>query len=274
MRRSLFQSSQPTTIFELNQTVIQKKKVEKLILYSSIILIGYIYVWILAIYWLRTYKDKSLRMFTLWQRNPSYQGSFPYLPEYHASLTQHPEYYSKIQTAERIKSILMFTLAIPFVGYILILVFSLVTLGAVPLFLYYALSNPTRYVKRLRRLPQFQPRTRGPTYQAPRSDIPSPVQFTSTKPTIQTNLSNQTSRTKITKSKDEIIREPITKSTPKITKITEPFFCQVCETSRPSTMTRMKCETCSRYVCFDCFTQMVNVGKPDCPMCEGRMYSQ
>ena len=60
----------------------------------------------------------------------------------------------------------------------------------------------------------------------------------------------------------------------KLSKITEPFFCQVCEASRPATSRRMKCETCSRYVCLDCFTQMANVGKPDCPMCGGRLYSQ
>ncbi len=60
----------------------------------------------------------------------------------------------------------------------------------------------------------------------------------------------------------------------KITKIAEPFFCQVCESSSPATSLRMKCDACNRLVCFDCFSQMANVGKADCPMCGGRLYSQ
>lgn len=59
-----------------------------------------------------------------------------------------------------------------------------------------------------------------------------------------------------------------------ITHISEPFFCQVCETSRPATTPRMKCESCNRFVCLDCFSQMANLGKTNCPMCEGKLYSQ
>ena len=59
-----------------------------------------------------------------------------------------------------------------------------------------------------------------------------------------------------------------------ITEIFEPFFCQVCEASRPATTSRMKCESCNRFVCFDCFSQMANVGKTNCPMCRGKLYSQ
>ena len=269
MRSTVFQSQQPTMIFKLNQKVTKKDTLEKLIYISSILLIGYIYVWILAIYWIQSYKNKSLEMFAMWRQNPNFQGSFPFLPDFHASLTQHPAYYDKLRKAESSKSALMYALAIPFVGYALVLIVSLATLGIVPLAMYYTISGPTRYVKNIQKQMRYHVKTEGKGYRTP-SDPPAqkvyqpPVQVTTTKPT---------------KLKEDIVHTQSkastpTAKTPKITKITDPFFCQVCEASRPSTMQRMKCETCSRFVCFDCFTQMVNVGKTDCPMCGGRLYSQ
>ncbi|MHA1973751.1 MAG: hypothetical protein ACTSW1_12195, partial [Candidatus Hodarchaeales archaeon] len=59
-----------------------------------------------------------------------------------------------------------------------------------------------------------------------------------------------------------------------VTDMGEPFFCQVCESARPATTPRMKCETCNRYVCLDCFSQMASAGKTNCPMCGGKLYSQ
>jgi len=63
-------------------------------------------------------------------------------------------------------------------------------------------------------------------------------------------------------------------SSKQITQITEPFYCQVCESQRPSTKARLKCGDCSRYVCIDCFTQMAQVGKMGCPMCEGNLVTE
>jgi hypothetical protein len=286
MPRTRNKAYQPPTIHELNQQLIQKKRVEKIILFSSIIIIGYIYVWILAIYWIRTYKDKPLRMLAMWRQNPLFQGSFPFLPGYHPTLTNQKAYYDKIRQAEMIKSILMYTLAIPFVGYVLIIAFSFATLGVLPLIIYYVTTGPSRYAKQMQRQLSYQARTQARGPQTPNTRYPSQPIPPPQRPAPPTPVPPSPARSAQTtkpashaKTSEEIIHSPTqvptTKSSkPTITKVTEPFFCQVCEAARPATMQRMKCETCSRYVCFDCFTQMVNVGKTDCPMCEGRLYSQ
>ena len=207
MRRSVIRVHQPPSIFALNQKIIQKNRMEKIIWLSSVLLIGYIYVWIFAIYWIRVYKSKSLRMFRMWQQNPSYQGFYPFLPEFHPSLTQHPAYYIKLKRAESIKSALMYTLAIPFVGYALVLVISVATLGIIPLIIYYIISDPTRYVKNVQRQMQYQARTTATTYQTPQPVSPPTVQYTPRKPVDLTGQNKVTTQASTVKANNDIIYE-------------------------------------------------------------------
>jgi hypothetical protein len=54
----------------------------------------------------------------------------------------------------------------------------------------------------------------------------------------------------------------------------ESFICQECESQQASTTPNLKCDTCGRYVCIECFYQLTREGISHCPKCEGSLVSQ
>ena len=50
-----------------------------------------------------------------------------------------------------------------------------------------------------------------------------------------------------------------------------PFFCQVDGKTHPATDTAFQCKQCGRFICDNCFQDLVNVVRPSCPMCDGAM---
>ncbi|MHA1944600.1 MAG: hypothetical protein ACW97W_00760 [Candidatus Hodarchaeales archaeon] len=54
----------------------------------------------------------------------------------------------------------------------------------------------------------------------------------------------------------------------------ESFICQECESQQASTTPNLRCDTCGRYVCIECFYQMTHEGITHCPKCEGSLVSQ
>ena len=48
-----------------------------------------------------------------------------------------------------------------------------------------------------------------------------------------------------------------------------PFFCQVDGETHPATDTAYQCTECGRFICKKCLTDLMEIGRPSCPMCNG-----
>ena len=49
------------------------------------------------------------------------------------------------------------------------------------------------------------------------------------------------------------------------------FFCQVDNQTHPATDVAFQCSQCGRFICEMCFLDLVQIGHPSCPMCDGPM---
>ncbi len=364
-------NNQPSQfLLESYNKLLRQRRVEKWILISSLIIIGYVYVWILAIYWVFSLRNAKEDFYTEWKKNPSFKGIFPYQPAFYDILIENRTYQRKQNNANTLKISVMTILALPFIGYLLILIAFILSFGVIPVLLYYALKRPDKYItdlikegrfsegkedqpsdlffykangsisydfsiiSQIRRsfslnesetvLGIFQLGERiwkrpflvitnqqivkftpgyigdfGEKLMSVRKNqiagyyiekgtflasllIETTGGWTFTFRNINKNVINaiSTAMNQLEDQKAPLVtadrpvqkeEDPIVKP---ITKIAEPFYCQVCDSSRPATTHRMKCEECHRLVCFDCFTQMGQVGKTACPMCGGRLYTQ
>lgn len=230
-------------MYDLLEKFKSKKQIEKIIIYSSIIVIGYLFVWVLAIIWLLSYKNVEEEFLNLWERNPDFRGVYPYTRDNYELMATDRRYREKIASVNKVKSIIMMVLTIPFIGWIFVFIAFILSFGVVPLVLYSYSKGPKNYLTNKEEFLAMEGssrRSKNEGFYPPREPV---------KQRVEPQRHQQ------------------------IHQVSEPFFCQVCESSRPATTVRMKCSTCNRFVCIDCFSQMVNVGKTNCPMCEGKLYS-
>ncbi len=127
-----------------------KKKVEKWIFLSCISVIGGFWVPFLAFYWLVSLKDAESKFMKSWEENKAFSSIFPYQPELRSIFTQNRTYRTNLLRINRIKTLFMLILIIPFFGYIFLLyvvgLMSLFTLGMAPLLAYYYLRGPKRHI--------------------------------------------------------------------------------------------------------------------------------
>ncbi len=348
-----------------------KKKVEKWIFLSCISIIGGLWVPFLAFYWLIGLKNAERKFMKSWEENKSFSSNFPYQPEFRKLFTQNRTYQTNLLRINRIKTLFMLILIIPFFGYIFLLyvvgLMSLFTLGMAPLLAYYNLRGPKRHINLLieREYQLKSEESNNHNYLAfyNKTGYLSFDFDITTKVMRELNLSKTEkilgifqTRTKIIRSsfaiitnqqiidysppiisdygdrilylpKDQIISYLFRKKGRKVTLIlesvdggsfiirgldkkvlepiqnimnllelnyrkpdivrlvqkkrrkylttrVEPFVCQVCESQKSRTEPNLKCDTCSRFVCVDCFCQMVHEGRTSCPKCEGSLVSQ
>ena len=349
----------------------QRKNLELLIWLSFISFIGMLWIWILALYWLISFRNAEKKFMVSWKENKSFRAIFPYQPEFHDLITEDTIYQYKLEINNRRKTLFMVLLAIPFLGhaflFTLSLIISIITFGIVPFLFYYYLNGSKRHIntqiekmyqdflnvpqikgilahynrsgylsfnfaiaeKIMRALnfteseiilgifQNYDPIDRSlliitdskvikytpgfildygeNIYIIPKEKIASfnfrkgtvlstlTIEPSDEKPLVFSSLNkrtieplratlNQLEQVHVTTvSKIPTMHE---KKERKIKAVSEPFFCQVCESKRPGTTERLQCDTCSRFVCIDCFNQMVQVGKKGCPMCDGRLISQ
>ncbi|MFX0171660.1 MAG: hypothetical protein ACFE9L_07050 [Candidatus Hodarchaeota archaeon] len=54
-------------------------------------------------------------------------------------------------------------------------------------------------------------------------------------------------------------------------KVRVPFFCQLDNETHPITENAFQCQICARYVCGECFEELVLVKVCQCPYCKGEL---
>lgn len=54
-------------------------------------------------------------------------------------------------------------------------------------------------------------------------------------------------------------------------RVSFPFYCQTCQQDKNATTSRYQCQECKRFVCSNCFKEMIIAGFDNCPMCNGEM---
>lgn len=130
-----------------------KKKVETWIFLSCISIIGALWVPFLAFYWLVSLRNAESKFMKSWAENKAFSSVFPYQPEFFSLFTQNRTYQTNLLRINRIKTLFMVILIIPFLGYYFLLVgsgiISLITLGMFPLLAYYYLKGPKRHINHL-----------------------------------------------------------------------------------------------------------------------------
>ncbi len=130
-----------------------KKKVETWIFISCISIIGLIWVWVLAFYWLISLKNAESNFIKSWGKNKAFSAIFPYQPEFHTLFTQDKTYQTILLQINRLKTVFILILMIPFFGYTILMLgiglISLYTLGMAPLLFYFYLKSPKRHINRL-----------------------------------------------------------------------------------------------------------------------------
>ncbi|MFX1506056.1 MAG: hypothetical protein ACFFDC_08065 [Promethearchaeota archaeon] len=129
-----------------------KRKVETWIFISCISIIGLIWVWFLAFYWLISLKNAESNFIKSWGKNKAFSTIFPYQPEFHTLFTQDKAYQAILLRINRLKTVFILILMVPLYGYIILLIgvglISLYTLGMAPLLFYFYLKSPKRHINR------------------------------------------------------------------------------------------------------------------------------
>ncbi|MFX1424677.1 MAG: hypothetical protein ACFFB2_20340, partial [Promethearchaeota archaeon] len=132
--------------------VKRRKRIELIILISCISIVGYLWVWILAIWWLWSFRRVDENFITIWSQVPQFEGEFPYRRENFDIIAKDWQYFQLVKRKNSVKIVLMVILAIPLYGYLLMLVGTILTLGIILLFLYNQMKKPDNYLStRIRR---------------------------------------------------------------------------------------------------------------------------
>ena len=130
-----------------------KKNVETWIFLSCLSIIGLIWVWFLAFYWIICLRNAESNFIKSWGKNKAFSYIFPYQSEFYTLFTQDRTYQNILLRINRLKTIFMIILLIPFWGYIILMLgiglISLITLGVVPILLYFFLKSPKRHINKL-----------------------------------------------------------------------------------------------------------------------------
>ncbi|MHA2246113.1 MAG: hypothetical protein ACXADY_14210 [Candidatus Hodarchaeales archaeon] len=125
------------------------KMIEIGIYISCISIVGYVWVWILAIWWLISFRRADEEFIHMWKNVPEFEERYPFQRKYHELITTDRAYQQKIRTKNATKILIMAVLAIPILGYILILTVTALTFGIVLIIYYYRLQIPHRYLKQI-----------------------------------------------------------------------------------------------------------------------------
>ena len=347
-----------------------KKKFEKWIFLSCISIIGIIWIPFLALYWLISLRSVESKFMKSWRENKTFTSVFPYQPEFRTLFTLNQTYQTNLLRINRVKTLFMLFLIIPFYGYVIPLFaigfISLFSFGMAPLLAYYIIKGPKRHIniliereyqikseesnnhnylafynrsgylsfdfdittKIMRELNlnkneiifgmyQSGIKILGPSFiiitnQHLINYTPSimlayedRIRYLPKKQVISYHFRKKRRLTLIVESVDgrffiiggldKKVLEPLQNSLNLLelkhkkaetvrlvqkkerrnkTTRGEPFVCQVCESQRSSTIPNLECDTCSRYVCIDCYCQMAHEGRTSCPKCEGSLVSQ
>jgi len=125
------------------------KLIEIGIYLSCISIIGYVWVWIFALWWLISFRRADEEFIAMWRNYPEFEESYPFQRMYHELVTTNWAYQQKLRTKNTTKILLMAVLAIPLFGYVLVLLVTILTLGIVFVLYYYRLQIPNRYLSQI-----------------------------------------------------------------------------------------------------------------------------
>lgn len=129
---------------------IRRGKIIEISIYLSCIsIIGYVWVWFLAIWWLLSFRRVDEEFIAVWKNVPEFEEQYPFQRRYHELITSNWSYQQKLRSKNTTKMLLMVILAIPFLGYALVLVATALTLGIVLLVYYYLLQIPNKYLSKI-----------------------------------------------------------------------------------------------------------------------------
>ncbi|MFW9853524.1 MAG: PHD finger domain-containing protein [Candidatus Thorarchaeota archaeon] len=216
------------------------KRIERYILISGIIIIGYLWIWALAIWWLWTSRRVEEEFIKIWKSHSNFEGNYPFQRVFFEIITEDPVYQQKLYSKNSLKNFLMWILAIPVLGYVFVLIGTFLTIGILWIFYFSEMQKPNKYLKhyveesRTGRFTEFvAPQKGGKTQNV--SEIPQ------------------------------------TASASTITSGAPPFYCQLCGVKHIAGTPRMQCDNCGRYVCVEAFAESAKVGRVVCPMCDGRL---
>ena len=140
------QQTEQILVTKTYSKVNRRKRIELLVIISCIFIIGYLWVWLLAIWWLISFRRADEDFISLWQRFPQFEGEFPYTKENFSLITSDWQYYHLIKRKNSIKIALMFVLAVPLYGYVLLFLAVILTFGVIGIFLYTQMRKPEKYL--------------------------------------------------------------------------------------------------------------------------------
>ncbi|MFW9780296.1 MAG: PHD finger domain-containing protein [Candidatus Heimdallarchaeota archaeon] len=216
------------------------KRIETYILISGIIIIGYLWIWALAIWWLWTSRRVEEEFIRIWKRHSNFEGNYPFQRGFFEIITEDPVYRQKLTSKNSLKNFFMWILAIPFLGYVFVLIGTFLTIGILWIFYFSEMQKPNKYLKqsvegsRMAKVTEFVAPQKGGKV----ANVSEISQTTST--------------------------SPATSHSP-------PFYCQLCGVKHIAGTPRMQCDNCGRYVCVEAFAESAKVGRVVCPMCDGRL---
>ncbi|MHA2226164.1 MAG: hypothetical protein ACXAC8_13215 [Candidatus Hodarchaeales archaeon] len=395
----------------------KRRTIEIFILLSIISIIGLLWVWLLAFWWLISFRGAEKEFITVWKDFPYFEANFPFKSEYHDLITNDKFYQQKLQRKNSVKSFVMLILAIPVYGWIIVFTVSILTFGVIFVIYYYQMQIPIKYLSykiasgaKVQDHPIFEkgiicercgkdlpkrarycdtcaypvniPQQKEVAFQrisfrqaiglldsetyprgsrmdiefeslvlepaSPEEDIgPSPhrkIRITDpgqfVKRTLYiwgdldrrhnidlaaslekgdriliigpsrpkddsryykdengqdvfwitswngTALGSGTRLLKLQVIPPKKVEEPLphvkskdviefSKETPLVQKdmLTPPFYCQLCSIKHTAGTPRMQCDSCGRFVCIEAFAEMAQVGRTNCPMCDGKLIS-
>ncbi|UCG90739.1 MAG: hypothetical protein JSU57_03130 [Candidatus Heimdallarchaeota archaeon] len=125
------------------------KLIEISIYLSCLTIIGYTWVWLLAFWWLVSFRRVDEEFIAMWKNYPEFEGHYPFQRTYRELITTNWAYQQKLRMKNATKILLMALLAIPIFGYFLLFVVTILTLGIVFVVYYYRIQIPNRYLSQI-----------------------------------------------------------------------------------------------------------------------------
>lgn len=138
--------SEQFMITRLYSKIKRRKQIELLVLLSCISFVGYIWVWILAIWWLWSFRRTDEDFIVQWKMFPQFEADFPFKKENFTLITTDWKYQQLLKRKNSIKIGLMLILTIPLYGYVIVLLGALFTIGIIFIFLYIQMKKPEKYL--------------------------------------------------------------------------------------------------------------------------------
>lgn len=140
------QQSDRFFITDLYSKVKRRKKIELLILLSCISFIGFLWVWILAIWWLVSFRRVDEKLLVMWREFPQFEADFPFRTENFDIITKDREYLRLVKRKNSFKMVLILILAVPIYGYLLVITATIFTVGIIFILLNNEIKRPNNYL--------------------------------------------------------------------------------------------------------------------------------